>query len=316
MLYDEEFQKKVEASVQDSGVLPQWLDDCLYSSDVLNGIITQALVNAPNQAAKFYPHHADRTSYCLLQEDAGAEPLHPPGLPVPPQEMWFYGSTLEEWLRAGKEDTDNLRKILGAAGFAFQPGMRILEFGCATGRLLRWLLDLAPTCEIWGVDITEDSILWCQRHLSPPFRFVTTTTMPHLPFEDRTFDLIYTGSVFTHIADLAEMWLLELRRILKPGGKLYVTVFDESFIEIMLKHPEVDPEWHQFITEFEEKHHYLASKFAMFTINRTPGIGAYGEAQTFYAIDHLRKRWAQFFNLLSVTPSAFVQSQTAVLLEK
>ena len=44
------------------------------------------------------------------------------------------------------------------------------------------------------------------------------TLLPHLPLEDRSVDAIYAGSVFTHIAELEEAWLLELRRVLVPGG--------------------------------------------------------------------------------------------------
>ena len=313
---DDELAAKVEESILNSEALPARIDECLHSSEVFWGHLQRTLVEAPNLAAKFYPYQFGYPSYCVPKKDAAAEPLHPPGLPVPPGHLFFYGETVEEWLASGQQDMDNLRNILTDAGFAFAPGTRILEFGCATGRLMRWLYELADSCDIWGVDITEESILWCQQHLSPPFRFVTTTTLPHLPFEDHSFDLIYTGSVFTHIADLADMWLLELRRLLKPGGMLYATVFDRSSIEIMLKYPEADPEWHQFITDFEQEHGYMASDFAMFTINRTPGVGTYTEAQTFYDTDYLKQHWGRYFQVLSLTPSAFVECQTGVLLQK
>jgi ubiquinone/menaquinone biosynthesis C-methylase UbiE len=68
--------------------------------------------------------------------------------------------------------------------------------------------------------------MWANRHLRPPFRFVTPTTLPHLPFADGYFQMIYAGSVFTHIADLADAWLLELRRVLAPGGRAYLTFHD------------------------------------------------------------------------------------------
>lgn len=313
---DQDLAAKVEEFILNSEALPARVEECLQGSEVFWGSLHRTLVESPNLAARFYPHQFGEASYCIPKVDPGNEPRHDPGLPVPPEHLWFYGSTIDEWLEMGRQDVANLRTILHDAGFAFAPGQRILEFGCATGRLMRWLYDLADTCEIWGVDITADSILWCQQHLSPPFRFVTTTTLPHLPFEDRSFDLIYTGSVFTHIADLAEMWLLELRRILKPGGLLYATVFDRSSIDIMMKYPEADAEWYRFITDFEKEHGYRASDFAMFTINRTPGVGSYTEAQTFYDTDYLRQHWGRYFEVLSLTPSAFVECQTGVLLRK
>lgn len=84
--------------------------------------------------------------------------------------------------------------------------------------MIRWLTKEAKAGEVWGVDIAGSHILWCQQNLPAPFKFATTTSFPHLPFEDNYFDLIYAGSVFTHIADLAESWLLELRQSSSLAG--------------------------------------------------------------------------------------------------
>jgi ubiquinone/menaquinone biosynthesis C-methylase UbiE len=91
--------------------------------------------------------------------------------------------------------------------------------------MIRHFAAEAREAEFWGADISAEHILWANRHLRPPFRFVTTTTLPHLPFADCYF-MIYAGSVFTHIADLAEAWLLEIRRVLAPGGRAYLTFHD------------------------------------------------------------------------------------------
>ena len=45
--------------------------------------------------------------------------------------------------------------------------------------MLRWLLDLTPSGEVWGADVTATHIRWCKQHLSPPFHFLTTTVHPH-----------------------------------------------------------------------------------------------------------------------------------------
>ena len=56
---------------------------------------------------------------------------------------------------------------------------------------------------------------------------------PHLPFEDRSFGLVYCGSLFTHIDDLAEAWLAELHRVLRPGGRLYFSIHDQHSVRIL-----------------------------------------------------------------------------------
>jgi ubiquinone/menaquinone biosynthesis C-methylase UbiE len=71
------------------------------------------------------------------------------------------------------------------------------------------------------------------RSKDAPLHFVTTTTAPHLPFEDDYFDLVYCGSVFTHISDLADAWLLEIRRILRTGAYAYITIHDNKSVRLL-----------------------------------------------------------------------------------
>lgn len=206
-----------------------------------------------------------------------------------------------------------MKSLLEEGGFSLTPQSRVLDFGCGDGMMTRVLYDLAQSSEVWGVDINATKMVWCQQHLSPPFKFATTTSFPHLPFGDSYFDLIYAGSVFTHIDDLAEAWLLELKRIVRPGGRLYLTVHDKHTIDIIYrtKHP-----LYPVVKAFEEESRFTAIDFAMFSIGRTPGAGDQkGQVQVFYDIDYLCKHWGNYLKVVSVTPEAYGY-QTAVVLEK
>jgi len=211
-----------------------------------------------------------------------------------------------------------MERILRASDFTLKPESRVLDFGCADGCMIRWWLNLTRTGEVWGVDINGTAILWCQQNLSPPFKFALTTSFPHLPFEDCYFDLIYAGSVFTHIADLDDAWLLELRRLVRPGGKLYLTVHDNTTIDYVFNRHRNDPGIQgllRMLREFDEANHFTSSNFSFFTMNRTPGEGSEGQAQVFYDADYLRTHWGKYLKVLSLTPEAYGY-QTAVLLEK
>ncbi|MGZ5002084.1 MAG: class I SAM-dependent methyltransferase, partial [Chthoniobacterales bacterium] len=197
------------------------------------------------------------------------------------------------------------------------PGYKLLDFGCADARLMRNFYELAlrPPGEVWGVDIDARRITWNQQNLSPPFKFLTTTSFPHLPFEDGYFDFVYAGSVFTHIADLAEAWLLELRRVTQPGAWLYITVHDHHSIEVIerTKNPLIGA-----VRDFEKTTSLSLpdiENLAMFASNRTPGQGAEGEAQVFYDIDYLQSHWGNYLKVVSINPEAYGY-QTAVLLQK
>ena len=277
--------------------------------------IQREIIASPQVAAKFYPYEGARRSYILPK--VGHEcPKNESDLPIPPKDLWlgyFSETGPEGYLALGREQIRKMKDILEASGLSLEQGSRsrVLDFGCASGVMMRWLYDFARSGEVWGVDILGDWMAWCQQHLSPPFKFVTTTSYPNLPFEDRYFDLVYAFSVFSHIADLAEAWLLELKRILRPGGRLYVTINDNTSIRRWL---EVD-NLKEILRPFEEETHFTASDFAMFSINRAPGPGAEGQAHVFYDIDYLQQHWGNYLEIISIQPEVYGK-QTAVLMKK
>jgi SAM-dependent methyltransferase len=264
-------------------------------------------------AAKFYPVEPESSSYLI----APASPASLDGsLPIPPKELWWgYGQTPEQYLALGQSFVEALKGVLQTAGCPLIPGQRILDFGCASGIMVRWLQDFAAAGEVWGVDISEAHMYWCQQNLSPPFRFATSTSFPHLPFEDGYFDFIYAGSVFTHIADLSEMWLLELKRITRPGGRLYLTIHDEHTIDLILAEDAPQNGFKDALLAADRDLQFRSRGFAMFAINRTPGAGVAGDAQVFHHSSYIRQHWGRYLKVLSITQEAYVK-QTAVLLQK
>jgi ubiquinone/menaquinone biosynthesis C-methylase UbiE len=143
--------------------------------------------------------------------------------------------------------------------------------------------------------------------------FCTTTTAPHLPFEDGYFDLIYAASVFTHIADLQDAWFLELKRIVRPGGKLLITVHDKHTIDVALNYPEPWSLKDALLSYYTKEN--IGEDFDMFTINRGRLTVQWPMAQVFHNIDYLRRHWGRIMNILSVTEDAYYY-QTAIVFEK
>lgn len=190
------------------------------------------LMNATNLAGTYYPEDRAKTGFALyaMSEEERAKPLADR---IPPTSLRHYygfkdGKYSDElYLQQGRNDIRGMRKILADDGFEMM-GERIMEFGCSGGRLMRHLEAEAEAGEVWGVDLHSAAIHWAQAHLSPPFHFFTNTTQPHLPFEDNSFGLIFAGSVWTHIGELDDAWLLEMRRVLRPGGRIYITISDQN----------------------------------------------------------------------------------------
>jgi SAM-dependent methyltransferase len=107
-------------------------------------------------------------------------------------------------------------------GWSFE-GKRVLDFGSGPGRSLRHFLTEAESAELWGADIDAPSIEWMQENLCPPLHAWRCGPAPPLGLELGSFDLAWAISVFTHLTDTSVPWLLELHRLLKPGGLLIAT---------------------------------------------------------------------------------------------
>lgn len=260
----------------------------------------------PPVLIKYFPYKPWSQSYMITESPEAYGETGDDGLPVPPKAFWcgYGGGDPEKYLRSGKEHVDVLREVLADSAFDLREGYRVLDFGCAGGRMIRRLVDRAGDCEIWGVDISAEHIYWCKAHLSPPFHFATTTTLPHLPFHDEYFDLIYAGSVFTHIDDLTDAWLLELRRILKPEGRFYCTIHDNHTMAL-LDGPEREF-WLADMLRNNQHYRRHRDKVGMLVVGRDT------EAQVFYDRAHFKKTLEGTYHILSVTEEAY-RFQTAIL---
>jgi SAM-dependent methyltransferase len=154
-------------------------------------------------------------------------------IPVPPADLsarLTHGQAVDtardRYLERGRHNREAIERIL-PEGWSWD-GRAVLDFGCGAGRTIRHFAGLAPGCELWGCDIDPRCVEWNQRHLSPPASFALNGELPPLPFENGRFDLVYAMSVFTHIAIHWAAWLLELDRVLAPGGRLLASFMGEG----------------------------------------------------------------------------------------
>jgi len=256
----------------------------------------------------FLPYKEGESSYMVIKQVRIDRPCSAKDLPIPPAHLLLGHKDEAQFLAWGEIHFTNMKRILTDAGYSLAPGQKILDFGCGSGRLIRWLCDVAEGIEIWGIDLRAEHILWCKQNLQPPFHFAVTTIVPHLPFEDNHFDLIYAGSVFTHIDDLVDSWLLELKRILKPNGRLYITIHDNTSISLVKN--ELREEWLGiFFNSIPQFVDYTNQDFAFFTLGRSD------DSQVFYDLNYFCSLVSQLFKILGVEKQAYGH-QTAILLQK
>lgn len=227
-------------------------------------------------------------------------------LPIPPVGVRSgYDASDEEYLRSGRQVASTiLESVRRSAG----PGAQLrdlLEWGCSSGRVLRHVHDLSPGARCWGCDIDAWTIDWAAGHLSPPMNFFRSTEVPALPLESASFDLVYAVSVFTHLSDHVDAWLMELRRILRPGGHLFASINDE----------------HVWAMCAENSDHYIARLCPRLDFSRpleddfvTQGRGRH--AQSFWHTRGVRSRWSFAMELVEILPRAIDGVQTGIVMRK
>lgn len=268
----------------------------------------QEYIDSHMQKYHFFSSHPGEREYCIVAKGPTLEQSEGRALPIPPAELWVgYAEDAESYIAGGKQHVTDMIKAIENGGFSITEARRVMEFGCAAGRMIRHLPELAPHAELWGVDISAQHIRWCIDNLTPTINFVTTTTLPHLPFEDRLFDLVFCGSVFTHIEDIAETWLQELGRVLRPSGRLYITIHDEHTVRLL---------------DSKHSNHWLAKqmlKNPVYSNNRDEFnlivLGRGTASQVFYHSNYFRRILPPCFRWVSYTPEAY-EYQSAVVLEK
>ena len=163
------------------------------------------------------------------------------GLPLPPRQLASrvfglqWGDPDAAYLELGAQTKRQIVALL-PDDWSFD-GKRVLDFGSGAGRTLRHFAREAETAELWGCDIDGPSIEWLQENLCPPFHAWQTISVPPLGLEHESFDLIYAISVFTHLTDNSTPWLLELHRMLRPGGLLIATFMGRWTSEWFAKEP-------------------------------------------------------------------------------
>ncbi|MBI1852235.1 MAG: class I SAM-dependent methyltransferase [Planctomycetes bacterium] len=151
------------------------------------------------------------------------------GMPNPTPEMMHRVSNISDsaafWM-GGLEYYGILSKSIERHRGGMVP-RRILDWGCGCGRIAAFFLKYSGMSEVCGCDIDGRAVQWCDEHLKPG-KFSTSQPYPPLQYGKESFDVVFGSSVFTHLdRELQRDWLVELRRILAPGGLLLVSTQGE-----------------------------------------------------------------------------------------
>jgi ubiquinone/menaquinone biosynthesis C-methylase UbiE len=119
-------------------------------------------------------------------------------------------------------------RVVADAAAAGLPGdARVLDVGTGPGRIPRAIADRRPGWRVDGLDLDPRMIAYAQeRDLAQRVTF-SVGDVADLPYADGSVDLIVSSMSQHHWTDV-EGAIRELRRVLRPGGRLWI--YDVRFV--------------------------------------------------------------------------------------
>lgn len=129
----------------------------------------------------------------------------------------LYGLEEGHWWHATRRRMvlDQVRRACGDGGRG--GGLRLLDVGCGTGRMLT---ELGRLGRATGADLSDEALRFCRER---GHERVLKADLCHLPFPDGAFDVVTALDVLEHVEDHVGA-LAECRRVLAPGGRLFIFV--------------------------------------------------------------------------------------------
>jgi ubiquinone/menaquinone biosynthesis C-methylase UbiE len=133
------------------------------------------------------------------------------------------------WLFTGGREGAFRERLLERADI--QHGQSVLDIGCGTGTLaIAAAAHVGPAGSVVGIDPSPQMVARATRKAAKAGARATfhRAVAEQLPFPDTHFDLVLSTLMFHHLPrKTRRQCAFEIRRVLKPGGCVFVADFDK-----------------------------------------------------------------------------------------
>lgn len=146
-----------------------------------------------------------------------------------------YGEDLGQTSWVTTEESREIPQLL-----VLRPDSFVLEVGCGSGGYALHLAERV-SCRLVGLDINAAGVrnanqLALARGLAAQARFEQCDVSTSLPFDDNSFDAVFSNDVLCHIPGRPRV-LAEMFRVLKPGGRMLFS--DALVVGGLISHEEI-----------------------------------------------------------------------------
>jgi SAM-dependent methyltransferase len=146
-----------------------------------------------------------------------------------------YGEDFGQTSWVTTQESKAIPQLLQLSSDAF-----VLEVGCGSGGYALHLAEKVG-CRLVGLDINAPGVrnanqLALARGLASQVHFEQCDASKNLPFEDATFDAVFSNDVLCHIPGRPAV-LAEIFRVLKPGGRILFS--DALIVGGIISHEEI-----------------------------------------------------------------------------
>ncbi|WP_432145717.1 class I SAM-dependent methyltransferase [Streptomyces sp. bgisy084] len=170
--------------------------------------------------------------------DRVADMPETPAQPADPAQVNDYDSFAEAYSADNEHNLLNAYyerpAMLALAGDV--AGRRILDAGCGSGPLSAALRDRGA--DVTGIDASAGMLALARRRLGDGAALHVADLSEPLPFADGAFDDVVASLVLHYLKDWGPT-LAEIRRVLRPGGRLIASV-QHPFVDYAIQDPRPD----------------------------------------------------------------------------
>jgi SAM-dependent methyltransferase len=154
--------------------------------------------------------------------------------------------------------TNKLQRCLTAHGFSGKSHINVLDYGCASGELMSYIINSNLNCSVYGTDISDRTTSYLSNLEAT---FIETQNLSLLNIK---FDVIYMLQVIEHLDSLSESITL-IRNLLSDDGILIIETPSSSGFDFHLFPRHFWGGWHA------PRHFFVSNKLALSSFLQTHG---------------------------------------------